>query len=304
MTTTVPDRFGGALCPTITPFADGEVSTSGLETLVEHVIEGGIDGLVPCGTTGEFASLSTAEYRTVIETTVDVADGRVPVMAGTAGTSVAGTVENVAFAAEAGADAALITLPYFHTANDEAGNEAFLTAVADEAALPCYLYNIPSCTGAPIAPETVSTVADHDSVVGLKDSGGDFTYFQDVVERTPGDFQVYPGSDSLLAWGLLAGAAGGVCALSNVVPEAFAALVAAVERGDIETATDLQTGITSLFQACVAHGFAPTAKAGLVVRGVLPEATLRPPLVELDADAREAVETAVDDVLATVEAST
>ena len=303
MATIDPERFGGALCPTITPFADGGVSTAHLETLVEHVIEGGIDGLVPCGTTGEFASLSTAEYRTVVETTIDVADGRVPVMAGTAGTSVEGTLENIAFAVDCGADAALITLPYFHTANDEAGNEAFLTAVADDAALPCYLYNIPSCTGAPISLETASAVAAHDSIVGLKDSGGDFTYFQGLVERTPAEFQVYPGSDSLLAWGLLAGAAGGVCALSNVVPEAFAALVDAVERGDVATAVDLQEAIAGLFQACVAHGFAPTAKAGLAARGVLPDATVRPPLVELDGAARETVESALDDVLATVDAA-
>jgi len=94
------------------------VDETALESLVEHVIAGGIDGLVLCGTTGEFASLSTAEYRTVLETTVDAANGRVPVMAGTAATSVAEATENIHIAAECGADAALITLPYFHLAND------------------------------------------------------------------------------------------------------------------------------------------------------------------------------------------
>jgi 4-hydroxy-tetrahydrodipicolinate synthase len=297
--TTVTDRFGGALCPLVTPFADG-VDETALESLVEHVIAGGIDGLVPCGTTGEFASLSTAEYRTVLETTVDTANGRVPVMAGTAATSVAGVTENIQIAADCGADAALITLPYFHLANDEAGNEAFLTSVADDAALPCYLYNIPSCVGATIDPETVASVADHDSVVGLKDSGGDFTYFLEIAERVPDGFQLYPGFDSLLTWGLLAGATGGICALSNVVPEVFAALIAAFERGDIEEACELQLRIASLFQQAANHGFAPASKAGLATRGVLPDAGVRPPLVELDNSARTALETDLDNVLAAV----
>jgi 4-hydroxy-tetrahydrodipicolinate synthase len=295
----VTDRFGGALCPLVTPFADG-VDKAALESLVEHVIAGGIDGLVPCGTTGEFASLSTAEYRTVLETTVDTANGRVPIMAGTAATSVAEATENIQIAAECGADAALITLPYFHLANDEAGNEAFLTSVADDAALPCYLYNIPSCVGTTIDPGTVASVAHHDSVVGLKDSGGDFTYFLEIAERVSDGFQLYPGFDSLLTWGLLAGAAGGICALSNVVPEAFAALIAAFERGDIEEACELQFRIASLFQQAAKHGFAPASKAGLAMRGVLPDAGVRPPLVGLDDSARAALETDLDNVLAAV----
>lgn len=297
--TTVTDRFGGALCPLVTPFADG-VDEIALESLIEHVIAGGIDGLVPCGTTGEFASLSTAEYRTVLETTVDAANGRVPVIGGTAATSVAEATENTHIAAECGADAALITLPYFHLANDEAGNEAFLTSVADDAALPCYLYNIPSCVGTTIDPRTVASVADHDSVVGLKDSGGDFTYFLEVAERVPDEFQLYPGFDSLLTWGLLAGAAGGICALSNVVPKAFAALISAFERGDIEEACKLQLRIASLFQQAANHGFAPASKAGLAMRGVLPDARVRPPLIELDEPARAALKTELDNVLAAV----
>jgi len=141
----------------------------------------------------------------------------------------------------------------------ETGNEAFLTNVADDATLPCYLYNIPSCVGITIDPETVASITDHDSVVGLKDSGGDFTYFLEVAERVPDEFQLYPGFDSLLAWGLLAGAAGGICALSNVVPEAFAALISAFERGDIGKACELQLRIVSFFQQAADHGFAPVS---------------------------------------------
>ncbi|HET7323114.1 MAG TPA: dihydrodipicolinate synthase family protein, partial [Halococcus sp.] len=264
-----PEQFGGALCPVVTPFADGTVDTDALRALIDHLVESGIDGLVPCGTTGEFASLSTEEYRRVLETTVDAADGRVPVMAGTAATSVAETGENIELAADLGADAALVTLPYFHAANEPAGNETFLSAVADAAALPCYLYNIPSCVGTPISPETIASVAGHDSIVGLKDSGGDFTYFLDVAERTPDDFQLYQGFDSLVVWGMLAGATGGINALANVVPEAFSSLVSAIERGDVAAARDMQLHIAALFKQCAVHGFAPTTKAALVMRGVL-----------------------------------
>ncbi|WP_276248868.1 dihydrodipicolinate synthase family protein [Haladaptatus sp. YSMS36] len=289
----------GVLCPLVTPFdGDNGVDEAALADLVGHLESAGMDGLVPTGTTGEFASLTDEEYRRVLETTVE-ATTDLPVMAGTAHTTVSGTLSRIDTAAEAGADAALIVLPYFHGANDPAGNEAFLTGVADDAALPVYLYNIPACTGQEIDLETLASVAAHENVHGLKDSSGDFNYFLNAHKRAPRGFRLFQGFDSHVVPGLLMGSAGGINALSNVVPEAFVAARDAVATGDTERARTIGNDhIGPLFQQCVTHGFAPATKAALEARGWLDSAAVRPPLVELDADAKADIGEAVADVLA------
>ncbi|WP_458210906.1 dihydrodipicolinate synthase family protein [Haladaptatus sp. NG-SE-30] len=289
-------EFEGVLCPLVTPFSDGGVDESALAALVERLEDAGMDGLVPAGTTGEFASLTDEEYRTVLRTTIDAAD--VPVMAGTADTTVPGTLDRIETAADAGADAALVVLPYFHGANDPAGNEAFLTAVADDAALPVYLYNIPSCTGQEIAPATVEHVGYHENIRGLKDSSGDFNYVLDVLSRAPEGFDLFQGFDSHLVPATLMGATGGINALSNAIPETFVAAHDAVVAGDLEQAREIGAErIAPLFQQCVTHGFAPATKAAVASRGWLETASVRPPLVELDEEAEAEIAEAVDRVL-------
>ena len=298
MTRDVRDAFDGVHTPLVTPFDGDEVDREALGDLVDPVTAGGVDGLVPCGTTGEFASLSDAEYRAVVETTVE-RSGDAPVMAGAADTRVGGVAEKIRTAADAGADAALVPLPYFHTANDPAGNAAFVEGVADAADLPVYLYNIPSCTGQEIQPAVVESAARHENVLGLKDTGGDFGYFLDLVRRTPAEFQLLQGFDAYLVPGMATGGTGGINAMSNVVPEAFAAAVDAVRSGDLETAVQIQLDdILPLFQLSAEHGFAPVTKAGVAARGVLPSAAVRPPLVELDDDVRADVERLVEQIAA------
>ncbi|MFB6121958.1 MAG: dihydrodipicolinate synthase family protein [Haloferacaceae archaeon] len=293
--------FGTVLAPVVTPFADGDVDRNALADLVEFQRAAGVEGFVPAGTTGEFASLDDAEYATVVETTVEAA-GDAPVVAGTANPSVTGTVSRIEAAAACGADAALVVLPYFHAANDPAGNERFLREVLDAASLPVVLYNIPACVGQEIAPSTVEAVADHPAAVGLKDSSGDMTYFVECLRRTPGEFALYQGFDSQLVPGVGMGATGGINALANVVPEAFAAAVDAVDAGDLARAREIQTDyVAPLFQACVAHGFAPATKTALVARGVLDDAAVRPPLVEVDADATSDIEACVRNAVSAFE---
>lgn len=189
------EAFEGVLCPPVIPFTDGTVDETALSGLVEQVEDAGMDGLVPAGTTGEFSSLTDGEYQTVLETTIEAA-ANTPVMAGTADTTVPGTLKRIKTAADAGADVALVVLPYFHGANDSAGNEEFLTAIADDAALPIYFYNIPACTGQEIVPGTIDTVGRRENVHGLKDSSGDFNYFLEATNRAPDDFRLYQGFDS------------------------------------------------------------------------------------------------------------
>ena len=286
-------ELAGITCPVATPFDEREaVDEDALANLVDTLVSSGIDALFPNGTTGEFASLSPDERRRVLEIAVDAA-ADVPIVAGAGATSVAETLEYVDEAAELGADAAVIVPPYFHTANDPAGTQRFFEAVADEASLPLLLYNIPACTGGEIATETVAAVAEHENIIGLKDSSGDLEYFLAAMRATPDDFLLLQGYDALLVPSLRMGADGGVNALSNAVPEAFTELY---ETAEAERGATLQAAIADLFEACGAYGFAPAAKAALAYRGVIPSDTVRPPLVTVPEDGRTAIETNVDAV--------
>jgi 4-hydroxy-tetrahydrodipicolinate synthase len=284
-------------CPLATPF-EGEdgaqaVDHDALASLVEHVVEGGVDALIPCGTTGEFSSLTPAEQRAVIETTVAAAPDDVPVVAGASATAVEEARARVAAAADAGADAALVLPPYYLTATEPVGNERFFERVATDSPLPIYLYNIPSVVGGSIAPETVAAAAEHESVVGLKDSSGDLPHVSEVIARTPDDFQVFQGFDALVVPAVYAGAVGGINALSHLVPESMTAAVDAVRAGDHDRARALQRErIDPLFRFCAAYGFAPAIKVALEATGVVPSAAVRPPLtLPGDGDRAEIVET-------------
>ncbi|MFB6127761.1 MAG: dihydrodipicolinate synthase family protein [Halolamina sp.] len=287
--------------PLVTPFtADGEVAVAALETLVERCLDAGLDGVVPCGTTGEFASLSDSERAIVVETAADAA-GDATVVAGVADTSVAGVTRRLERAEEAGADAGLVPPPYFHGPNDPAGVEAFLRSVADDSPLALYLYDIPSCTGTALDAETVLSLADHDAVAGLKDSSGDFSGLLELLRRTPAEFDVVQGVDDQFVPAVERGADGAINALSQAIPEVYVAVRDAVAAGDEETAHRLQaSAIAPLFAHCYDHGFAPVTKAAVAARGWLPGDDVRPPLVGLDEDARAAVAEAVDAALETV----
>jgi len=282
-------------CPLVTPFDGGAVDHDALAAVVGHVVAGGVDALVPCGTTGEFSSLRPAEQRAVIETTVDAAPGDVPVVAGASATAVPEARDRLAAAADAGADAALLLPPYYLTATEPAGNEQFLSAVVEDAPLPVYLYNIPGLVGATLDPETVAALAERDTVVGLKDSSGDIGHFDAVLEATPTDFQVFQGFDGALVPATFMGATGGINALSHLIPETMTAAVEAVRTGEHDRARALQRErIDPLFRFCAAHGFAAGTKVALAALGVLDEPAVRPPLTLPDDAAR-------DEIAATVE---
>ena len=291
----------GVTPPLVTPFdgpAGETVDHDALADVVTHAVEGGVAGLFPNGTTGEFASLTAAERAAVVETTVANAAGR-PVLAGVADTAVEDVLTHADRAADAGADAVVVTPPYFHAESDEGGNRRFLERIADGAPRPVFVYDIPSCTGNPLSADTVVALADHPNVVGMKDSSGDFAGFCRLLRETPEEFVLLQGFDALFLPSLRMGATGGVHALSNVVPSAFAELarLARAERGPEDAPSDtevddapgradaLHEGIGALFDACLDHGFAPATKAALCERGVIESGRVRPPLDEVDPDA-------------------
>ena len=292
-------RYGAVSSPIVTPFdADGDVDADALASHVETLVDAGLDGMVPCGTTGEFASLTDAERRTVVETTVEAADGRVPVIAGAADTTVSGTLDHLRAADAAGADAGLITLPYYHNSTSPAGQRAFFDAVADDAPLPVILYDIPSAVGEPIDPDVLAAVAEREAVVGLKDTTGDVSAVDVAVDRTPEGFTVVQGVDALLYPSASLGVDGGVNALSQVIPEVFVALGEALRAGDDDRALTLhRRAIAPLFERCGDHGFAPATKVAAAHRGFVPDPRVRPPLTLPDEAAREAIAADVDAAL-------
>lgn len=292
--TTLDSSFTGVLCPIVTPLDEGDIDEDALTSLTDFILNNGVDGLFPCGTTGEFASLAPDQRQQVIEIVSETA-GDAPVIAGSAGTSVPETLARIDEAKTAGADAAAIVGPYFHTANSPKGTQQFFEAIAEETVLPLYLYNIPMYVGNEIDPEIVGALAEYESVHGMKDTSGDLSYFLSVDRFTPTEFVLFQGFDTLFVPALRMGSNGGVHALANVIPGVFAELL---DSADTERGATLQReAVAPLFELCVEYGFAPATKAALVHRDVIPSDELKPPLVPLDKEAKTEIGEAVDRAL-------
>ncbi len=278
--TALRDRLSGITPPLVTPFRDGAIDRDQLAAVIEHVLDGGVDALFVAGTTGEAASLTTAERRTLIEWAGDLAAPETPVLVGGTGTSVAETREWITTAADAGADGVFLTAPYFHTSEASAGYREFFERSVTDSPVPIVLYNIPGFVGREIPTDVVVELADHESVIGIKDSSGDLGYGMEVVDRTPSEFLVLQGVDALLLPSLRMGFSGGVNAGSNVLPETYASVVADPDGETARTRHD--EAIRPLFAMCAEYGFAPGIKAVLAANGILETAEVRPPHVSLD----------------------
>jgi 4-hydroxy-tetrahydrodipicolinate synthase len=292
--TTFDSSFEGTLCPIVSPFNNGEVDEESLSRVTEFILDRGVNGLFPCGSTGEFASLTPEDRYRVIET-VSRNAGDAPVIAAAAGTSIPETLDRIEDANKAGADAAAIVAPYFYSANRSEGIRQFFQTIADQTTLPLLLYNIPMHVGTGITTETVSAISEHDSIQGMKDTSGDFSYFLAVDRKTPDEFLLFQGLDTLLIPALRVGTNGGVHALANVIPEVFAEVV---EHANDNRGSHLQQdAIAPLLELCLEYGVAPAVKAALVHRNVIPTDEVKPPLVTLDEQTKEEIGSAVDHAL-------
>jgi len=282
----------GVTPPLVTPFEGDAVDHDALAAVVEHV-RGAVDALFACGTTGEFASLTATEQRAVIETAVEES-GDLPVLAGVSATAVDDAVEHAVNAAEVGADAAVLTPPFFHTSNAPAGNRRFVTDVAERSPLPLFLYNVPQHVGTEFDVESVAWLAGRDDVLGVKDSSGDLAYTLALARESPDDFLVLQGHDRILLPSLRMGLDGGVNALANVLPEGFATVAAEPESDRARRASD---AVAALFDVCLDVGLATASKTGLVERGVLERDDVRPPLQPPDEEQRDEIGDAVEAAL-------
>ena len=240
--------FEGVMTALITPFRDGAVDEDALRGLVERQIEAGVDGLVPCGSTGESATLSHDEHNRVVEITIEAAAGRVPVVAGTGSNSTAEAISLTQHAKEAGAAGALLLSPYYNKPTQE-GIYAHYAAVARETALPLVIYNIPGRTASNIAPGTIGRLAKLEHIVGIKEASGDLDQISHVVAACPDDFAVLSGDDSLTLPLMSVGGKGVISTSSNVAPTKMKELVRRFEAGDAAGARALHHELLPLFEA-------------------------------------------------------
>jgi len=274
----------------VTPFTNGAVDTVALATLVDAQIAGGVDFLVPCGTTGESPTLTDKERRVVIETTVAAANGRVPVVAGTGTNDTPHSIAMTKAAKAAGADACLAVAPYYNKPTQE-GLYRHFRAMIDEGGLPAMLYHIRGRTGIDIDPETVARTASAGGVIGLKEteSVARITRIRQLC-----DVPIFSGDDGL-TWPMIAlGAVGVVSVASNVVPAEVSALVRAALAGDMDGALARHERLATLFTVLFLEPNPQPIKAACALRGLIPGADVRLPLVACGDAVRAKVASALD----------
>ena len=277
------EHLTGVLVALVTPMTrDGRVDQPAVARLVENVLEGGVHGLLPLGSTGETASLDEDSRRTMLAAVVEAAAGRVPVICGVAQSHLAAARAEVQAAAHAGADAALVAPPFYYPL-DQVGILAFYRELAAGEELPLLLYNIPPFTKVVAEPETVATLAGEGTIKGIKDSSRDFEYFEGVCigARALPEFRIFTGSDTMLLPSLAMGGAGTICGAGNVAPAMVVKIYDEYTRGDLDAARAAQDRLYDLVGALRTGLFPLPHKAALHMMGIC-EPWSAPPVRKLD----------------------
>jgi 4-hydroxy-tetrahydrodipicolinate synthase len=285
----------GALTALVTPFTpDGAVDETAFRRLVRWQILAGIDGLVPCGTTGEAPTLTPTERERLIAATVEVASerpsrDRVRIVAGTGTNDTAATIAATRRAAELGADAALVVAPYYNRP-DARMLEAHFRAVADAGDLPIVVYNVPSRTGANLDAPTFLRLAEHPRVIAIKEASGNLEQIATICRDRPRDVAVLAGDDAWTLPILALGGDGVVSVASNEIPGDMVALCDAAAAGDWDAARRIHTRWLPLFLGNFRGGPNPVpAKAAMAMMGLIDGDAVRAPLLPLDGEARAAM---------------
>jgi 4-hydroxy-tetrahydrodipicolinate synthase len=281
--------FPGCLTALVTPFRNGAVDTKALAALVEAQIAGGVNGLVPCGSTGESATMSHEEHLTVIREVVRAAGKRVPVIAGTGSNSTAEAVRLTRGAEEAGADAALLISPYYNRPTQD-GIVAHYAAVAEATRLPLIAYNIQSRTASNITPETMARLAKIPRMIGVKEASGSMGQALEVLEACGPDFAVWAGDDVITLPLMAAGGTGVISVTSNVAPAMMVALTDAVRAGNLERARAAHARLMPLFRHLFLEINPIPVKTALSIMGRCAE-EFRLPLTSMTAKNRAVLET-------------
>lgn len=285
--------FPGALTALITPFRDGAIDRAALERIVDDQIAAGIDGLVPCGSTGESATLTHDEHLEVIALVVARARGRVPVIAGTGSNSTAEAIRLTRGAKEAGADAALLISPYYNKPTQE-GIYRHYRAVAEATRFPLIVYNIPGRTSSKIEAATLARLAELPEVAGLKEATGSLDECQEVIRLCGDALPVYAGDDTLTLPVMAVGGIGVISVVSNCAPQAWLAAVNAARRGDWAEARRGHYRLLPLIRALFLETNPIPIKAAMAMRGFCAD-ELRLPLLPMTETPRRQLRAALQE---------
>jgi len=276
------EKFHGALVAIVTPFIDGRLDEQGLVDLIEFQIAGGTHGIVPCGTTGESATISFAEHKRVIDLTVKTVNGRVPVVAGTGGNNTLEAIELTESAKESGADAVLSVVPYYNKPNQE-GMYLHFKEISEKVDIPIFLYNVPGRTVVNMLPETVARLAEIDNIIGIKEATGSLEQGTDVLRKCPDDFIVLSGDDFTALPTTLIGGKGVISVISNVYPAGMAQMIEAALQGDLPRARELNFRMYDLMKLMFSNPNPVPAKKSLELMGKIKSGLPRLPLAPMDA---------------------
>ena len=283
--------FKGVFVAVVTPFKNGKIDEEALRGLIDFQIAGGVDGIVPCGTTGESATLNHEEHDQVIRIAVDACKGKASVLAGTGSNSTQEAIQLSRNAKNAGADGLLQITPYYNKPNQE-GLYHHFSSIADAVDLPIVLYNVPSRTSVNMVPETVVRLAKIKNIVGTKEASGSLQAISKIIDNCGKDFTVLSGDDPLL-WPILAiGGKGVISVTANILPAKVAALCKAAAIGDIAGARSLHYELMDINDSLFIDTNPIPVKAALHLMGKI-ENELRGPLIELSKDTLERLKKAM-----------
>ncbi|MFP3983546.1 MAG: 4-hydroxy-tetrahydrodipicolinate synthase [Desulfurivibrionaceae bacterium] len=288
------NKFRGAFVAIVTPFTDGEIDEQGLLDLIEFNIENGTHGIVPCGTTGESATMSHEEHHRVVELTVKAVKGRVPVLAGTGSNSTSESIELTRHARKAGADGALMITPYYNKPSQEGLYQHF-KKVAEEVDIPIVLYNVPGRTSINMLPGTVARCAAVPNIVGIKEASADLKQVSEVIMQCPDDFAVMSGDDFTSMPLVAIGGTGVISVSSNVDPKSMSEMMEAALAGDMKKARALHYKVFPLMQAMFLDTNPVPAKTALELMGKIKSSTPRLPMYKMNDTALDKLKKVMSD---------
>ncbi len=245
------ESLQGVYTALITPFTStGAIDVGALKRLIEYQIESGVDGLVPCGTTGESPTLSHAEHDRMVELTVQFADGRVPVIAGTGSNATSEAIQLSQHAEQTGADAVLLVSPYYNKPTQKGLYQHF-KAIAESVSVPCIVYNIKGRTAVNVETETLAALMnEYENIAAVKEASGDIEQIKSVISRRHDRFKVLSGDDNMTVNLIEAGGDGVISVAANLIPAQVKDMVETALKGDISGARQLEEKLMPLFQAC------------------------------------------------------
>ena len=272
--------FTGAATALVTPLTENGVDFPALEKLINWQIESGIDALVVCGTTGEASTLTDEEHKAVLKFAIEVAAGRVPMIAGTGSNDTAHAIEMTKYACDLGYDAMLVVTPYYNKTTQR-GLIAMFTAIADASTKPLILYNVPGRTGVNIEPSTYAALADHPNIAAIKEAGGNISKIVETAALVGGKLDIYSGNDDQIVPILACGGKGVISVLSNVLPKETSEMCHTFFNGDVKTAMEMQIKYLPLTNALFCEVNPIPAKAAMAALGFC-ENYVRLPLVTME----------------------